>query len=80
MQLKSIAFYNGRCGVEKKTRRAEDKVDCGRSSTLEESGGLGDSGERTLEWAAIRALYRHVEVAEVIVVRRGGDARRGIYD
>ena len=55
--------------MEKKTRRAEDKVDCDRSSILGETGELEDSGERTLEWAAIRALYRHVEVAKVIVVR-----------
>ena len=66
--------------MEKKTRRAEDKVDCDRSGTLEVAGRLENSGARTLKWAAIGALYRHVEVAEVIVVRRGGDARCGICD
>ena len=66
--------------MEGKTRRTEDKADCDRSGTLEVAGRLENSGERTLKWAAIWTLYRHVEVAEVIVVRRGGDARRGICD
>ena len=46
------------------------------------SGGImhRDMRVRTLEWATIRALDRHVKVSKVVLMRRSGDTRRRVSD